>query len=82
MPLTKAIEKLKKYYARFEDGRTEKIKPSHVEKVIKKLLVNEKNLLEEIEKSKKASKKQRLKKKLAMSRKQLDRAQWLLKKVS
>ena len=82
MPLTKAIEKLKKYYRRLEAGKTKKIKPSHVEKVINKLLANERGLLEEIEKTKKASKKKRLEQKLTITREQIDRAQWLLEVLS
>jgi len=81
MPLTKAIEKLKKYYKRLEAGRTKKIKPSHVEKVIKKLVAKEASLLDEIEQAKKATKKDRLKQKLEATRKQIKRAQWLLEHV-
>ena len=82
MPLTKAIEKLKKYYRRLESGDAKKIKPNHVEKVIKKLLANESSLLEEIATTKKASKKERLEQKLVTTRKQIDRAHWILDKLS
>jgi Zn-dependent oligopeptidase len=82
MPLMKAIEKLKKYYKRLEAGKVNKIKPSHVEKVIGKLLANEHSLLEEIATTKKPSKKQRLEQKLMTTREQIDRAQVLLKKIS
>ena len=37
MALTKAIEKLKKYYQRLEVGDAKKIKPSHIRKVMNKL---------------------------------------------
>lgn len=82
MPLTKAIEKLKKYYGRLEAGNAKKIKPSHVAKVIDKLFENERNLLEQIATTKKATKKKRLEQKLATTRKQLERAQWLLDEIS
>jgi Zn-dependent oligopeptidase len=81
MAMTKVIEKLKKYYGRLEAGNAKKIKPSHVEKVIDKLLANKRNLLEEIAITKKTSKKERLIQKLAATRKQIDRAKWLLKKI-
>lgn len=81
MPLTKAIEKLKKYYGRLEAGKAKKIKPSHVAKVIDRLLENERSLLEQIATTKKASKKTRLEQKLATTRKQLERAQWLLDEI-
>ncbi len=82
MPLTKAIEKLKKYYGRLESGNARKIKPNHVEKVIKKLLANERKLLEELSTTRKAAKKERLELKLVTTREQIDRAKWLLDKVS
>lgn len=82
MPLTKAIEKLKKYYGRLEAGKAKKIKPGHVAKVIDKLLENERRLLEQIATTRKASKKKRLEEKLATTRKQLERAQWLLDEIS
>jgi Zn-dependent oligopeptidase len=81
MAMTKVIEKLKKYYSRLEAGNAKKIKPSHVEKVIDKLLANERILLEEIATTKKKSKKERLKQKLEATRKQIDRGKWLLKKI-
>lgn len=82
MPLTKAIEKLKKYYRRLETGKAKKIKPSHVAKVIDKLLANERSLLEQIATTRKAAKKARLEQKLTTTRKQLERAQWLLDEIS
>ena len=82
MPLTKAIEKLKKYYSRLEAGNAKKIKPSHVEKVIRKLLAKETSLLEEIATTKKVTKKGRLEQKLVTTRNQLDRAKWLHNKIS
>lgn len=82
MALSEAIEKLKKYYKRFELGKTNKIKPRHVRKVLDKLSAKEVSLLEEIEEAKKPSKKKRLEEKLKTTRKQRDRAQWLLEEIS
>ncbi len=81
MALSKSIEKLKKYYARLEAGKAKKIKPSHVEKVMRKLEANEQKLLEEISNTTKTSKKKRLKQKLETTRNQLDRAKWLHAKI-
>lgn len=82
MALSEAIEKLKKYYKRFELGKTNKIKPRHVQKVLDKLSAKEVSLLEEIAEAKKPSKKKRLEEKLRTTRKQSDRARWLLEEIS
>lgn len=82
MALAKSMEKLKKYYARLEAGKTKKIKPNHVERVIEKLTIKERSLLEEIEATKKPSKKERLRKKLVTAREQIDRARWLKDQIS
>ncbi len=82
MALAKSIEKLKKYYARLEAGKAKKIKPSHVERVMEKLSVRERNLLEDITAAKKPSKKKRLQQKLEETRKQIDRARWLKDRIS
>lgn len=81
MALAKSMEKLKKYYARLETGKAKKIKPTHVEQVIKKLTTKENSLLREIETVKKPSKKERLRKKLETTRQQIDRARWLLEEI-
>lgn len=82
MPLKKAIEKLKKYYTRLDAGEASKIKPNHVEKVIGKLIAKQESLLEELDATKKTSKKARLERKLATTREQIERANWLLEKIS
>ena len=81
MALTKAIEKLKKYYDRLETGHAKKIKPNHVKKVIEKLTTKEASLIEEIKTTNKASKRERLEQKLATAREQIERARWLLNKI-
>ena len=82
MALTKAIEKLKKYYKRLEVGDAKKIKPSHIRKVMDKLSKKEEILLEELSETTKVSKKKRLRQKLDATRKQIERSQWLLEKIS
>ncbi len=82
MALTKAIEKLKKYYERLEAGNAKKIKPSHVKKVIDKLTAKEASLIEEIKTTAKPAKKERLEQKLATAREQIERARWLLEKIT
>ena len=81
MDFESSIEKLDKYYERLEKGKAQKIKPSHVEKVIHKLQSKEKSLLAEIADTQKESKIKRLKRKLELLREQQDRARWLQKKI-
>jgi len=82
MGLERSVDKLDKYYERLNKGKAQKIKPSHVEKAIRKLQVKEKHLLEEIDETSKESKKVRLKRKLALVAEQQERARWLLEKIS
>ncbi|WP_420410782.1 hypothetical protein [Roseibium sp.] len=81
MGLGKSIEKLDDYYGRLERGKVEKIKSAHVEKVIAKLHSKEKALKSDLAECSKDSKKKRLKSKLSIVSEQLERANWLLKKV-
>ncbi len=81
MGLGSTVEKLDKYFQRLEQGKAQKIKPSHVDKVINKLKSKEKLLLEEIEDTEKASKIDRLQRKLEMVREQQERALWLKEKI-
>lgn len=82
MALSKTLEKLEKYNSRFEAGKVKKIKPSHVQKVIDKLETRERDLLEEIQTTKKASKRDRLERKRITTLEHLDRARWLLREIS
>lgn len=82
MDVERSTEKLDKYYKRLNEGKAKKIKPSHVEKVIRKLQAKEKLLLEEIEETSKDTKLSRLKRKLARVGEQQERARWLLDKIS
>lgn len=81
MGLTKINEKLESYFSRLEDGKATKIKPSHVQKVIAKLQAKQMLLKEEIHDTEKASKKERLESKLSTVCAQIERAEWLLKKI-
>jgi uncharacterized protein YaiL (DUF2058 family) len=82
MGLENTVEKLDKYYKRLKKGKAQKIKPSHVSKVISKLETKENLLLSDLAEAGKEAKKQRLDKKLAMVRAQLDRARWLLSEIA
>jgi len=81
MGLSKTAEKLDEYYARMEAGKATKIKPGHVEKAITKLESRERDLLIEIEGTRKTSKKERLEQKLATTRDLISRAKWLMKEI-
>jgi len=81
MGLGSTVEKLDKYFKRLEQGKAQKIKPSHVDKAIKKLESKEKSLKAEIADTEKASKVERLERKLEMVREQQERARWLKDKI-
>ena len=81
MGLGSTVEKLDKYFKRLEEGKAQKIKPSHVEKAIKKLKSKEELLIAEIAETEKASKRERLKRKLDLVREQQERALWLKEKI-
>jgi len=82
MGLTKLAEKVTDYNARLESGKASKIKPSHVEKVLKKLRTKAKDLESEIAATSSADKKARLESKLAIARTHIKRAKWLLKELA
>ena len=82
MGLERAVEKLDKYFKRLEKGKAQKIKPSHIEKVIRKLEAKAGLLRAELAETDKDSKKQRLERKLEMVQEQQDRARWLETKIA
>ncbi len=82
MALSKHVEKLDKYYERLESGKAKKIKPSHVDKIIQKLKVKHAELQQEIQDSQKASKKDRLERKLSIVTEQITRAEWMLAQIT
>ena len=82
MDFESSVEKLDKYFKRLSKGKAQKIKPSHVEKVIRKLAKKEDILRAEIEDAKKETKIERLERKLELLHEQQTRARWLLKEIS
>lgn len=81
MGLGKSIEKLDAYYVRLNEGKAKKIKPSHVEKVAKKLQAKEVALLAELEDAETDEKRERLARKLDLVREQQSRAKWLAEQL-
>lgn len=81
MGLETTIEKLDKYLDRLQQGKAKKIKPSHLAKVERKLKAREEMLLAELDETRKDSKRDRLKGKLALVREQLERADWLRRQL-
>ncbi len=81
MRLSKLAEKLTDYKERLELGKAEEIKPGHVKRVLKKLRNKVSDLEAEVSTEKKADKKARLTRKLGIARKQVERAQWLLREL-
>lgn len=81
MGLESAIEKLDKYFKRLEKGKTRKIKPDHVEKVLRKLETKERQLQTDLAETEKADKKRRLTQKLALVQEQQKRARWLQEQI-
>lgn len=81
MGLESAVEKLDKYYGRLEQGKAQKIKPSHVDKILSKLEKKARLLQDEFDAASKPSKRDRLALKLDMVREQQARARWLKDKV-
>ena len=81
MGLEKTIEKLDKYHDRLNKGKAAKIKPSHLQKVADKLTAKEKDLRVELEEATKVDKKERIERKIALVRKQQDRAKWLAEQL-
>lgn len=81
MGLESATEKLDKYFKRLEKGKTQKIKPRHVEKTMRKLEAKSVLLQKELAETSKASKKERLERKLELVQEQQERARWLLGEI-
>lgn len=82
MGLERATEKLDKYFKRLQTGKAQKIKPSHVEKIVGKLQAKADALQADLEECEKPEKRQRLMRKLELVREQQDRAKWLQSKIS
>lgn len=81
MGLKKLAEKVAEYNERFENGKAEKIKPSHVEKVLKKLRKKADDLNADLASAHSDDKKDRLKKKLDIANTHIERAEFLMKAI-
>lgn len=81
MGLKKLAEKVVDYNERFERGQAEKIKPSHVEKVLRKLRKKAVDLETDIASAHSADKKARLHKKLDIANTHIERAEFLMKAI-
>ena len=81
MPLSRLIEKLNKYTDRLERGKVEKIKASHVEKVLAKLEKRESDLKIKLKAEKNEENRVRINKRIRVNKKQAERARWLLKRL-
>jgi len=81
MAFRKIITKLNDYFDRLEEGKAKKIKPGHVKKVIAKLNAKKEQIVEELARTHKASKKERLARKLLIAEEHLKRAEWLAEKL-
>ena len=81
MGLGSSVEKLDAYYDRLAQNKAGKIKPDHVDKVLKKLHGKEDALKADIAETEKVSKKERLEAKLAVVREQIKRGEWLRDKI-
>ncbi|WP_191285688.1 hypothetical protein [Aliiroseovarius zhejiangensis] len=82
MGLESTTEKLDSYFARLEQGKAQKIKPTHVEKIMQKLESKAAALRSDLEETTKEPKKQRLQQKIDLVNEQLDRARWLREQIA
>lgn len=82
MGMKKLAEKVNDYHDRLESGKASKIKPSHVEKVLKKLRLKSAELEEALAAATTLDKKARIEKKLGVARAQIERGEWLLAEIS
>lgn len=78
MGLKKLAAKMADYNARLDEGKTEEIKPSHVEKVLGKLRDKETELTERLAQTENLDKSDRLNRKIGIAREHINRAEWLL----
>jgi len=82
MGLKKLAAKVEEYNARLESGKASKIKPSHVEVVLRKLHAKSAELEAEIAVAASPDKKARLNRKLGIARTHIERAEWLLNELT
>ncbi len=77
MKLSHSIEKLKNYFERCRQGKVEKIKLKHVDRVLQKLRSKKASVKKDLIDAKKQEKRKRLKRKLSVLNVQIDRGEWL-----
>ncbi len=77
MKLGKSADKLESYNKRLELGEAIKIKPGHVDRIIRKLEDKKQKVRKELDESPKPQKKERLQRKLKTIDEQIERAKWL-----
>lgn len=81
MGLSSIVQRLDKYQKRLADGKVQKIKPSHVRKVIAKLTAMEAKLTTELAETTKPDKRKRFEEKVSSIREQIEKAKWLEKQI-
>lgn len=82
MALKKTIARLNDYYDRLKDNKADRIKVSHVDKVIAKLEAKQGDLRREIAEASKPAKKERLEAKAKVVHDQIARARWLRQQIA
>ena len=82
MGIKKCSEKLNEYFERLDNKKADRIKKSHVEKVIRKLEAKRDQLTADRDSASKPSKKERLQSKINVANEQIERANWLLKEIT
>ncbi|WP_193142185.1 MULTISPECIES: hypothetical protein [unclassified Meridianimarinicoccus] len=82
MGLKKLAGRVEAYRDRVKQGKADKIKPQHVERVLDRLRRKEADLKDKLDHAHGSRDKDRLKRKLRVARKHIERAEWLLKEVA
>lgn len=81
MGLKKLAAKVAEYNDRLAHGKTAKINPDHVEKVLNKLRAKEAQLGRELGETTDPAKKTRIERKRGIARQHVERAEWLLREI-
>lgn len=81
MGIRKLAEKVADYQKRLESGRASKISASDVDKVLEKLRRRQAELEDELARTAKDGKKERLEHKIAIAREHIARAEWLQERL-
>ncbi|MCV2882978.1 hypothetical protein [Actibacterium sp. XHP0104] len=81
MGLENTIDKLDKYFKRLDKGKAQKIKPAHVDELLRKLETKAAKLEAELAETTDDAKRQRLESKLTMVHEQQKRATWLAEQI-